>query len=803
MQQKKGGPLYNYYAYVVKETFHDQYYSGTLSMPYAAKAITLSDPTWPYWIYIDFNINTVYHLNPFATGYYEVTEDITSAQLQVRKPVVAYFYSKNTGTGSPVINAEYLKEAYYFVPFYLGYQLSQRGHYKEALQWYKTIYDYTIEDETKRRLYQALQLDSASYVIDPVRGPNWLLDPLNPHLLAETRDDAYYKYTVSTIAQTFIDWGSAQFTLDTVESVSEASSLYEFAESLLSLNVLKQQPAECNTNIFQALSELFCTNPELKPYENLIERILENIPLGDSATVESEIDYVLNILTNGTGDVYTRLKQAEEYVEALDDIAAGYISVGIINSNSFLQLAQLGAMGIPGIEPGLTNMAGYIYSDTNHSLFVQSGGTGNYDTSWMSWPYGYTDKNGTSWVSGGRDQVNYMNQYQLLNIASEIDPVSAYNTVSAYPYPYIPFPDGLNFCIPVNPVYQWQYLSAQLYLFKIRNCMNIAGMKRELDPYAAPTDLYTGLPQIGSNGQLVIPGGQVIEPTIYRYEFLIERAKQITGVAQQVESAFLSALVQRDAEYYNIMKAKQDLSMANANVKLKQLQLNVANDQVDLAQLQKDKAQLSVDGLDQMINAGLNQYEQAMIGMYYTVAALNTVLYMLSSQDHIAASIGDTIIGIATNAPSKVAATATQEALAAVSIALTGSVNVLDATISASSIWAQQARRVQEWNYQKSLAQQDVKIANEQIKIAQDGVRVAGQDEQIAELQQTNASATIDYLNNKFTNADLYDWMSGVLQKVYSYFLQEATNVAKLAQVQIAFERQEALQSFIQDDYWQ
>jgi hypothetical protein len=61
----------------------------------------------------------------------------------------------------------------------------------------------------------------------------------------------------------------------------------------------------------------------------------------------------------------------------------------------------------------------------------------------------------------------------------------------------------------------------------------------------------------------------------------------------------------------------------------------------------------------------------------------------------------------------------------------------------------------------------------------------------------------VDYLAHKFTSAELYEWMSGVLGGVYSYFLQQATGVAMLAESQLTFERQEAPTSFIQNDYWE
>ena len=57
--------------------------------------------------------------------------------------------------------------------------------------------------------------------------------------------------------------------------------------------------------------------------------------------------------------------------------------------------------------------------------------------------------------------------------------------------PYVPML-GANFCVPNNPVPYSMFLYVQLNLFKIRNCRNIAGMKRTLDPYAAPTDATSG-----------------------------------------------------------------------------------------------------------------------------------------------------------------------------------------------------------------------------------------------------------------------------------------------------------------------
>ncbi|MBP6730482.1 MAG: hypothetical protein KA149_00395, partial [Chitinophagales bacterium] len=373
MTAKKMADTYNYYAYTIEETINEDYFTGTLSINYAARAIVKNDPTAPFFKYMDLNGTSAYHLNPFVSAYYEITEDLTSAQLQLRKTVIDYLYLKNTQADYPVIHREYLREAYYFIPFYLGQQLSQRGHYQEALEWFKTVYDYTTEGEANRRLYNAVQMDSPNFDATPDRAADWLLDPLNPHALAATRENAYYKYTLYTIAQTFSAWADAQFTLDTVETVSQAGSLYQVAEDLLSLDVLKQLPAPCTTNIFDALTQLFCEHPELKPFRNLIERIIAGIPTGESFEVNEAIEDVLEILTTGPGDVYQRLKDAEDYVEDLQDEAAGVISISVSTGNAWNVATQMGALSIGGISGAVTSISSTISTGIMHGAVVQYG----------------------------------------------------------------------------------------------------------------------------------------------------------------------------------------------------------------------------------------------------------------------------------------------------------------------------------------------------------------------------------------------------------------------------------------------
>ena len=93
-------------------------------------------------------------------------------------------------------------------------------------------------------------------------------------------------------------------------------------------------------------------------------------------------------------------------------------------------------------------------------------------------------------------------------------------------------------------------------------------------------------------------------------------------------------------------------------------------------------------------------------------------------------------------------------------------------------------------------------MAAAQVVVANDQVIIAEQEQGIATLQHDQAVATLKFLNDQFTNADLYQWMSATLGGVYRYFLQQATAIARLAQAQLAFERAEEAQVLIRADYW-
>ncbi len=358
----------------------------------------------------------------------------------------------------------------------------------------------------------------------------------------------------------------------------------------------------------------------------------------------------------------------------------------------------------------------------------------------------------------------------------------------------------------LNPVIRALRQRAQLSLDKLRNGRNIAGMERppEREPAGTTTqgDL-ADMPVIGTGGQLVVRSSTPFRPTPYRYAALIERAKQLVTIAQQMEAAFQASLEKRDTEAYNLFRARQDLALSQVTIQLQDLRVTEAASGVTLASLQQDRAEIQSDTFQEWIDAGLNQWEETMIRSYEEAGAAQSSIAFYEAGIQMAQAWTTAATAGPTGAPAAAAGAFAVAAAAAQRSAASSRAIRAQTKSQLASVQASQERRQQEWRLQKQLAEQDIQIAGQQIIQAVQRKGIAEQERRIASTQAEHAVATVDFLANKKMNVEMYEWMTGVLTRVYSYFLQQATAMAHLAQNQLAFERQGPPPTFVQADYWQ
>jgi len=361
-------------------------------------------------------------------------------------------------------------------------------------------------------------------------------------------------------------------------------------------------------------------------------------------------------------------------------------------------------------------------------------------------------------------------------------------------------PPSFQFCIPPNPTIGVLRTHAELNLQKLRNGRNIAGIRREVSAYAAPTDAVTGMPVV-VNGQISLPGARTVRPTVYRYAALIARAKELVQQAAQVEAMFLGAVEKRDEAAYSLHQARQELTLMQAQVRLQDLRLTEANDGVKLAELQEQRAMIQLKTYQEWISRGLNEYEQLMLGKYSEAANAKRSAAVEGAAAQVAQAVV-TAAGAGVGAAAAAAGVTVAYVAATAAALRTGELARAERDIQVAALQASHERRVEEWTLQSALATQDSQIGRQEVTLARDRVQIVRQEKSIAETQASQARDTIEFLSNRFTGFELYDWMSGILSDVYRSLLQQATAMAKVAQAQLAFERQETPPALIRTDYW-
>jgi hypothetical protein len=727
----------------------------------------------------------------------------------------------------PKVVMEMIWEAYYFMPMMLALDQQRRGQFVSALDWYRTVYDYTQANTADRKIFYGLVIEqSFKNVLDG--SIDWLSDPLNPHKIGKTRKNAYTKYTVMNIIQCLYGYADQQFTIDTIETVPIARKLYTEALDLLKtedLQMLDNECADAAQNCLDREIELPVDPQWDRQYRQLKDKLAG---IGNAADIEFAAGQIALILDEADEESY-----AESFADAFllvanatpseppaETISARLAGIAKRSNDSYRYVSAFNDLSEFNTQAGEKFALSIAsISDLPVDMLNDAGSVDR--LSWLNTApppndqglsFAFADPGGQQFLSRSaafdpthysqtayQANLNYVNATYVLGeqqngVSPDLVPIATYD-----------------FCLPENPVYDSLMLKGNLELYKIFNCRNIAGIVRELDVFSAPTDSTTGIPVIGANGSLQLPGVNNFAPSQYRFKTLLERAKQIVAQAQQMESLFLSALEKKDNENYALLQATQGLETARAKIKLQDLRITQAKNEKGVADLQLSKVVFTKSHFDNLIASGYNSYENESLALLRTSADYlggAIIAQQIAGVAYGAAGVAFAAAALNITDPSRMAALG-HGLQAAGSLAnstasgLSTYASKVSTLASVASQLASYARREEEWNFQSQLAGYDIGIANQQIKVAEDGVRIATQERAISELDNSHAREIVDFMRNKFTNAELYNFMSNELEKSYNYLLNLGTAIARTAERQLYFERQEQAGPFILSDYWE
>ncbi|ACV63634.1 virulence plasmid 28.1 kDa A protein [Desulfofarcimen acetoxidans DSM 771] len=384
-------------------------------------------------------------------------------------------------------------------------------------------------------------------------------------------------------------------------------------------------------------------------------------------------------------------------------------------------------------------------------------------------------------------------QYEIPQFLIELEHATGQNPPTLTGTPFNEF--DTYFCIPENTEFMAYWDRVEDRLYKIRHCLNINGVKQNLPLFEPPLDpaQLARLAAAGSDIISVISHGSTGVPH-YRFNYILEKAKNITGTLSQLGSSLLSVLEKKDAEALALLRSTHEKNILNLTTLSKEKQIEEITETTASLQQNRSSAQNRLEHYQSLYDENLNALEIASLTLSGTSIALQVVsgcIRGLSMAGYLIPNVyglanGGMQFGDAINAGAQV---------------IDVTAGIMNQTAGIIATGAQYVRRREEWKLQCDIASYEVEQLNKQISANQARQAYLTRELEIHQKNIQQADEYEDFIKNKFTGQDLYQWMMGRISTVYFQTYRMALDMALAAQ---AAYRNELCRDdqFIEFSYW-
>lgn len=368
-------------------------------------------------------------------------------------------------------------------------------------------------------------------------------------------------------------------------------------------------------------------------------------------------------------------------------------------------------------------------------------------------------------------------------------------------------PQLLYFCVPGNQQLLAYWDTVADRLFKIRHCMNIEGQVQQLPLFEPPIDpgLLVRAAAAGLDLTSVLSdAGAAIAP--YRFQTVLQKAVELVAEVRALGQQMLGAMEKRDGEALALIRAQQELDLLTLVRDVKQMAVDDAQDSLDATTKSKAIAAQRQSYYDGLTAAGLIASEQQHLALTAEAHASQQDAASNEQTAAIIQALPQLVLGLTGIGGSPTATVSFgSENIAAMFRAMAASSNAdaADSTYEANRALtnAGHERRAQDWAFQSTMAQMDQDQIESQRLAAEVKLAMAQKELDNHDVQIQNATDVRDFLRDKFTNADLYDWMVGQISATYFQCYQFAYDLARRAERAYQYELRDT-STFIRFGYW-
>jgi len=364
----------------------------------------------------------------------------------------------------------------------------------------------------------------------------------------------------------------------------------------------------------------------------------------------------------------------------------------------------------------------------------------------------------------------------------------------------------LYFCIPRNDKLLSYWDTVADRLFKIRHCMNIEGVVRQLALFEPPIDPGALVKAVAGGVDISSALADLNAPLpLYRFGTLMQQANQVCDDVKALGGALLSALEKKDAEALTLLRQGQEIRMHEAVKAIKQQQIDEAKENLASAKISKELAQIKLKYYEsrEFINSG----ESTALDLSAVSVAITFGATIMDTLGGVLAAIPDFDIGASGFGGSPVVKVKTggvsfSKAVELAARAAYQAASILDKEASRANTMASYRRRKDDWDFQRDLAAKEIEQHDRNIAAAELRISLA-EKELENQVQQIEDSKAVDaFMRSKYTNLELYQWQIGQISGVYFQSYRLAYDLAKRAERCFRFELGLTDSSYINFGYW-
>ena len=368
------------------------------------------------------------------------------------------------------------------------------------------------------------------------------------------------------------------------------------------------------------------------------------------------------------------------------------------------------------------------------------------------------------------------------------------------------------FSIPRNETLfsYWDTIADRLY--KIRNSLNIQGVKRALALFAPPIDpgLMVKAQAMGLSIDSILNSADAKLP-IYRFRVIVKLAVDMAKDACQMGRDLLGILEKQDAEQLQVFKAKCDKAVVaetRAVHEMKVKSLEVEKTKIEEKKATKQNVTKQQKAMH-LVSRGEEMYQKAM----EKVAKIQEIVEKVRNIASATYKMPDFKYGSVINAfggprfdIESLGGTKLAENLisAAESYAARFAQRQLDA--AKTKLQAELERRKKEWLVEDEVADAEVAEIEKEEVVNEIKVQQVEKEQKNIEREILRSEEIYDVLSEKFTNNDLYIWLEKELGKVFRQYVKTLLEVAQMAEKAYHFEIDGKIidePEFMAGDYWE